>query len=120
MQKARGHPCGLPLLVGIQFQKLFHPPIRGAFHLSLTVLVRYRSQCLFSLGGWAPQLQTGLLVSDPTQEIPTSTNIFRLRDFHALWCDFPDTFGYTNVPDIGLLQPRKMRFGLLSLFARRY
>jgi len=34
---------GLRLLVGIPFQELFHSPRRGAFHLSLTVLVRYRS-----------------------------------------------------------------------------
>ena len=33
----------LPLLVGIRFQDLFHSPQRGAFHLSLTVLVHYRS-----------------------------------------------------------------------------
>src|SRR6185436_10287324 len=32
----------LPLLVGIRFQDLFHSPHRGAFHLSLTVLVHYR------------------------------------------------------------------------------
>ena len=33
----------LRLFVGIRFQGLFHSPCRGAFHLSLTVLVRYRS-----------------------------------------------------------------------------
>src|ERR1051326_861637 len=33
----------LRLLVGIRFQELFHPAHRGAFHLSLTVLVHYRS-----------------------------------------------------------------------------
>src|SRR4029078_2341204 len=33
----------LPLLVGIRFQVLFHSPHRGSFHLSLTVLVHYRS-----------------------------------------------------------------------------
>ena len=33
----------LQLLVGNPFQVLFHSPHRGAFHLSLTVLVRYRS-----------------------------------------------------------------------------
>ena len=32
----------LRLFVGIPFQGLFHSPRRGAFHLSLTVLVRYR------------------------------------------------------------------------------
>ena len=42
-------------------------PARGAFHLSLTVLVHYRWPEVFSLGGWSPQLPTGLLVSRGTQ-----------------------------------------------------
>jgi len=33
----------LELLVGMRFQVLFHSPSGGSFHLSLTVLVRYRS-----------------------------------------------------------------------------
>ena len=44
MQKARRHMQSmLRPLVGDWFQVLFHSPRRGAFHLSLTVLVRYRS-----------------------------------------------------------------------------
>ena len=44
MQKARRHPKkGLRPLVGAWFQGLFHSSVRSAFHLSLTVLVRYRS-----------------------------------------------------------------------------
>src|SRR5581483_10440866 len=43
-------------------------PSRGAFHLSLTVLVRYRSLPVFSLGGWSPLLPTRLHVSRGTQE----------------------------------------------------
>jgi hypothetical protein len=43
-------------------------PSRGAFHLSLTVLVHYRSLTLLSLGGWSPQLPTSLLVARGTQE----------------------------------------------------
>src|SRR6185436_1572821 len=47
MQKARGRTgpkaIVLPLLVDTRFQVLFHSPNRGAFHLSLTVLVHYRS-----------------------------------------------------------------------------
>ena len=44
MQKARRHMnIMLRPLVGAWFQVLFHSPRRGAFHLSLTVLVRYRS-----------------------------------------------------------------------------
>jgi len=33
-------------------------PLRGAFHLSLTVLVHYRSLKVLSLGGWSPPLPT--------------------------------------------------------------
>ena len=43
MQKARRHPIGLRPLVGVWFQDLFHSLIQGSFHLSLTVLVHYRS-----------------------------------------------------------------------------
>ena len=38
----------------------FHSPHRGSFHLSLTVLVHYRSSSVFSLGEWTPQVPAGL------------------------------------------------------------
>ena len=44
MQKARRHIFMLRPLVGARFQVLFHSSVRSAFHLSLTVLVHYRSQ----------------------------------------------------------------------------
>ena len=44
MQKARRHSIKLLRpLVGAWFQGLFHSSVRSAFHLSFTVLVRYRS-----------------------------------------------------------------------------
>ena len=45
MQKARRHTKKMVLrpLVGARFQDLFHSSARGSFHLSLTVLVHYRS-----------------------------------------------------------------------------
>ncbi len=45
MQKARRHRAEARLrpLVGVWFQDLFHSVIHGSFHLSLTVLVHYRS-----------------------------------------------------------------------------
>ena len=44
MQKARCHTQGvLQPLVGVRFQELFHSATCSAFHLSLTVLVHYRS-----------------------------------------------------------------------------
>ena len=44
MQKARRHTTKvLRPLVSVWFQELFHSSIRSTFHLSLTVLVHYRS-----------------------------------------------------------------------------
>src|SRR6202045_2675426 len=43
-------------------------PLRGAFHLSLTVLVHYRSLKVLSLGGWSPQLPTRFHVPRGTQD----------------------------------------------------
>ena len=44
MQKARRHSIKpLRPLVSVWFQVLFHSLIQGSFHLSLTVLVHYRS-----------------------------------------------------------------------------
>jgi hypothetical protein len=44
MQKARSHTSRVLLpLVSERVQGLFHSSIRGSFHLSLTVLVHYRS-----------------------------------------------------------------------------
>ena len=42
--RRRSYITDLRLLVDVRFQDLFHSPNRGAFHLSLTVLVHYRSQ----------------------------------------------------------------------------
>ena len=55
-------------LVDAWFQILFHSPRRGSFHLSLTVLVHYRSSRVFSLGPWSALLPTRFLVSRGTQD----------------------------------------------------
>ena len=70
MQKARRHGACAPLrpLVGVRFQELFHSPVRGAFHLSLTVLFAIGLLRIFSLAGWARPIHTGFLVSRATQE----------------------------------------------------
>ena len=43
-------------------------PFRGAFHLSLTVLVHYRSPRVFSLGRWSAQIPTEFHVFRGTWE----------------------------------------------------
>jgi hypothetical protein len=68
--------------------------LRGTFHLSLTVLVRYRSPLVFSLAGWSPQIQSGFHVSGSTQGPNRESLEFRLRDSYPLRSDIPDPFGY--------------------------
>ena len=65
LQKARRHTLPrraivLRPVVSARFQVLFHSPCRGSFHLSLTVLVHYRSSNVFSLGKWTSRIPTGL------------------------------------------------------------
>src|SRR5260370_7821672 len=70
-------------------------PSRGAFHLSLTVLVPYRSLKVFSLGGWSPLLPTnspgfvslrksaGLHVAYPYPTLTSPVPVFQpLRSRH--------------------------------------
>ena len=96
LQKARRHPEGLRLLVRTQFQALFHSPVRGSFHLSLTVLVRYRSQNIFSLGRWSSQVQTGFLVSRPTQDLNDKGVLVSPTGLSPSLVRLSSRFGYQN------------------------
>ena len=75
-------------VVSIQFQILFHSPRRGSFHLSLTVLVRYRSSRVFSVGRRTSRFPTGLACPVVLRILPTHKAL-RLRDSHPLWSAFP-------------------------------
>ena len=98
-------------------------PSRGAFHLSLTVLLHYRSRQLFSLGEWSPQLPTSLLVACGTQDAsPLASTVL---DGIVTLSD--RSFQNVGVVDAGLLlvlQPHRMLVtpsGLgSSRFARHY
>ncbi len=80
--------------VGARFQDLFHSPRRGAFHRSLTVLVRYRSPRVFSLGRWSAPLPAGFRVSGGTHaRTPPRVSSRRLRDSHPLRSPVPAAFG---------------------------
>ena len=68
LQKVRCHPQA-PSLYQHKISGSISLPFRGSFHLSLMVLVRYRSRILFSLGEWSPLFQSRFLVSEPTQDI---------------------------------------------------
>jgi hypothetical protein len=88
------------------FQGLFHSPHRGAFHRSLTVLVHYRSSAVFSLGGWAPPLQSGSRVSGPTHDpAAPDRRVVRLRVSHPLRTPVPAGFASTPQPGRGGCRP---------------
>ena len=94
----------LPLLAGRRFQVLFHSPHRGAFHLSLTVLVHYR------LPGSIQPCETVLTDSRRVSRVPRysgfrsgKTETFSLRDCHPLRCAVPDasvTLLFCNFPTV--------------------
>ena len=82
-------------------------PLRGAFHLSLTVLVRYRSHMVFSLGGWSPLLPTRFHVSRGTQD-PNPPRLDRpRRDSHPLWSRFPTYWSDRGLVSWLVLQPQR-------------
>ena len=94
-------------------------PLRGAFHLSLTVLVHYRSLKVLSLGGWSPRLPTSFLVARGTQD----TSRARSRDRYGTLTHCGRTFQSVRVGSLAVLlvlQPRAplardRRFGLVPV-----
>ena len=77
-------------------------PSRGAFHLSLTVLVHYRSAAVFSLERWSSRIRTGFHVSRATWVArPGSQRPFTYRAFTS--CRAP--FHATSASSAGLSLP---------------
>ena len=66
MQKARSHPCGLLQFEGARLQVLFHSPRGVLFTFPSRYWFAIGRRLVFSLGGWAPRIQTGFHVSRPT------------------------------------------------------
>jgi hypothetical protein len=69
MQEARRHPVmdrspshRAPTVCRHAVSGSISLPSRGSFHLSLTVLVHYRSETVFSLRRWSSQIPTGFHV----------------------------------------------------------
>ena len=85
MQKARRHSLMLLRpLVGVRFQGLFQPPVRSAFHLSLTVLVRYRSPGSIQPCRMGPADSDGIARVPPYSGYRYSPGRLRVRGFHPL------------------------------------
>jgi hypothetical protein len=89
MQKARRQDCSLRPLVGARFQVLFHSLIQSTFHLSLTVLVHYRSlESYLALPDGAGSFTQDF--SGPALlRILLVHNHFHLQGFHLVSLTFP-------------------------------
>lgn len=88
--------------------RLFSPPSRGAFQLSLTVLVRYRSRDVFRVGSRC--LPASRRISDRrysgTLQEPGG---LRLRGYHPLRRRVPADFGFTpEAPTQGPTTPHPL------------
>jgi hypothetical protein len=83
----------------------FNSPHRGAFHLSLTVLVHYRSPRVFSLGRWTSLLPTGL-ACPVVLKVSTQS---------------PTTFAYEGLtPYAPAFQQVRLAVGFVTLSSRCY
>jgi hypothetical protein len=109
LQKARHHPGIAPPALTAWRRRVsgsISLPSRGAFHLSLTVLVHYRWPEVFSLRRWSSQIPPGFLVSRGTRELPREPTGFPVRGSHPLRRAFPDPSGNQPVSDsVGSLLP---------------
>ena len=68
-------------------------PSRGTFHLSLTVLVHYRSPELYlALRGGPRRFTRNFPGPVLLGDIAKRSNTFRVRDCYPLWSEFPQRF----------------------------
>ena len=127
MQKVRRHPfpllgIGLRPLVSVWFQVLLTQLIAVLFIVQSPYSFTIGHRGIFSLGRWAALLHTRFHESRATLGIlSTGTYRCRIRDYHPLWCDFPDasaTDGF--VTPRGPATPGRIPVWAVSAFARRY
>ena len=90
LQKVRGCTYKvLPQLVNTGFQVLFHSPPGVLFTFPSRYWFTIGHSLVFSLAGWSRLIQTGFLVSRPTQVSSLSSLSFRVRGSHPLSLTFP-------------------------------
>ena len=96
MQKACGHPEGLPQFVSVRFQVLFHSPPGVLFTFPSRYWFTIGYSGIFSLTRWSSQIQKGFHVSLPTWDTILKYSRFRLQDFHLLWYSIPTASSNTS------------------------
>ena len=113
MQKARSQSntranprANLLPLVSVRFQALFHSPHWGAFHLSLTVLVHYRSHRSLSPWRVVPPASRPITRVGRYSGTPLAGLRLRLPGSHRLWRAVPGDFPCPPSCRPWVLQPR--------------
>jgi hypothetical protein len=91
----------------MRFQVLFHSPHGSAFHLSLTVLVHYRSQATYlALGDGPPGFPQGSTCPAVLRNQTRKPLSFRLRGLHPVSPTIPDRSATRLVFDFPTPLPR--------------
>jgi hypothetical protein len=112
MQKVRRHPLpplleaiGLRPLVSAGFQVLLTRLVAVLFIVQSPYWFTIGHRGVFSLARWAGRIHTRFHESSATLvRLSTETFAFRIRDFHPLWSDFPDSSA-----TIGFVTPQGAR-----------
>ena len=110
-------------LVGVRFQELFHSSVRGAFHLSLTVLVHYRSLTLYLALPDGPGRFTQDFSCPALLRIPLRFRMSSCKGLSPAMAMRSGMFHSTSSCDGVVLQPREclnIRGLGSSPFARHY
>ena len=110
MQKACSHPlkAGLLQLVSARFQVCFTPLNGVLFTFPSRYWFTIGHRLVFSLGGWAPLIQTGFHVSRPTWESAGPVLDFVYGARHPLWPVVPVPFHYPKSDALmAVPQPRR-------------
>src|SRR6185312_1282713 len=84
---------GLLLFVGIRFQVYFTPLVGVLFTFPSRYWFAIGRTRVLRLGGWSPHVQTGFLVSRPTQVFGQNLPV---RGCHPLRPNFPDGSSFSN------------------------
>ena len=89
------------------FRFSFHSPARGPFHLSLTVLVRYRSLGSIQPCRMVPAASHGIPPVPRYSGYPLAPHACRVRGSHPLRPALPGRFPYARLSRSRVLQPRR-------------
>ena len=125
MQKARRHPdkSGLRPFVSARFQVLFHSSVRGAFHLSLTVLVHYRSLRSIQPYRMVPADSHRISRVPRYSGYCQFTFSLRVQDYHLVSYNFPGNSTSKNIFILQSYNPiiaETIIVWAMSLFDRLY